>query len=231
MDVIPLSTPAPAPLSVHHIPARIMHDGPARVSAYFVPATVPDGLQLANFRGRALRGVSTPLPAGSCGLIFREVAGTDRRAAAGGSGVGGAQPRALSAAAAARAAVSAALSAKKRALAARRNEEEEAAAFAGSSSGGGGFMGDFSGDSDGDASGDGRGERGNDSGAGAGAEAGTGGGAAVPPPITSTARALAVDGVFSSVTRWTHDAPHTDHDVVPRALEWLAIAKALHEDE
>jgi hypothetical protein len=41
-------------------------------------------------------------------------------------------------------------------------------------------------------------------------------------------RAWVVDGTFKSITTWTHDTQFTEHSVVPRALEWLSVAKALH---
>jgi hypothetical protein len=41
-------------------------------------------------------------------------------------------------------------------------------------------------------------------------------------------RAWVVDGTFKSITTWTHDTQFTEHSVVPRALEWLSVADALH---
>lgn len=61
--------------SVHLLPAHIEHDGPARVSTYFLPRPddeAPDSDErLATFRGRLLRGTPIALPAGFEGRILR----------------------------------------------------------------------------------------------------------------------------------------------------------------
>ena len=46
--------------------------------------------------------------------------------------------------------------------------------------------------------------------------------------LSQIERAWVVDGTFKTITTWTHDTPYTEHDVLPRALEWLAVAHALH---
>ena len=42
-------------------------------------------------------------------------------------------------------------------------------------------------------------------------------------------RVWVIDGTFKTITTWTHDTPYTEHDVIPRALEFIAVSHALHE--
>ena len=42
-------------------------------------------------------------------------------------------------------------------------------------------------------------------------------------------RVWVIDGTFKTITTWTHDTPYTEHDVIPRALEFIAVSHALHD--
>ena len=73
-----LDAPACAADTVHRLPCRVEHDGPAPVRTYFAPraaaaedaaTTTTDGVLEASFRGRRLLGVREALPEGSTGLV------------------------------------------------------------------------------------------------------------------------------------------------------------------
>jgi hypothetical protein len=207
-----LLTPTTEEVVVHHIPCRIRYDGPAKVSTYFTPTRAADGAPgVAHFRGRELAGHASPLPAGVSGVVFRELVGGELAVALAGEGGGGGGAPAGGAAP-----PSSAVTAAQR-LALLDEEEEE----------GGGGGGDF----DGGFFGEGM--------DGSGSEAGGGGGeagASAPAPAaaaaaaTSATRVWAVDGRFRALTSWLHDAPATEHDLLPRALAWMKIAKQLHAE-
>ncbi|KAJ3020959.1 Ribonuclease H2 subunit C [Thoreauomyces humboldtii] len=62
--------------SLHLLPCKIHHTGPARVSSFFVPSSsssCEDNAKLtASFRGRGLQGVKVSVPDGYEGVIYRE---------------------------------------------------------------------------------------------------------------------------------------------------------------
>ncbi|KAG8462571.1 hypothetical protein KFE25_010396 [Diacronema lutheri] len=60
-----------AEVRVHHLPCRVKHTGPARVSTYFHPAERGDTESECTFRGRKLVGVRLPLPDGARGFVLR----------------------------------------------------------------------------------------------------------------------------------------------------------------
>jgi hypothetical protein len=212
---------APAPLcDVHHLPCHLSHDGSAKVSTYFLPKAAPGGGLVAHLRGRELAGLEAPLPAGVEGAVFRELQGSEL----------------VSATAAAAAAAA-------------------AAAPAQGSRGGGGGGGDDDlaedDDCDGLFGGGGMGSDGEGSGYGQDEDEGGGGGArraaaakapaaaaaaaAATPAAASAAsrpsgRVWALDARFTKVTTWQHDTPATEQDMLPRALEWMRLAAALHDD-
>ena len=86
--------------------------------------------------------------------------------------------------------------------------------------GGAGFFGDMGGEDseggDGESQGDGL-----EVGGG-----GRGGGGFLSSSVP--ARAWGVDGKFTKVTAWQHDTPATEHDIMPRALGWIALAQKIH---
>ena len=41
-------------------------------------------------------------------------------------------------------------------------------------------------------------------------------------------RVWTVDGKFSKVISWLHDVPATDHDLLPRALQWMKLSKTIN---
>lgn len=130
------------------------------------------------------------------------------------------------------------LSAAQQLMALDDDEEDDGEGF-GFGGGGGGFFGDFS---------DGEDLAGGDceddhtaaapSGGAAGSSPGASGTACVTPGGAgggsgaaagdTCARAWAVDGKFRTLTAWLHDVPASEHDTLPRALEWMAVARALH---
>jgi len=63
--VLPSSSKATPQLALHHLPCKIAHDGPARVSTFFMVSESAPGQLEAGFRGRRLLGARTPLPAGT----------------------------------------------------------------------------------------------------------------------------------------------------------------------
>ena len=65
-----------AKTTVQHLPCNIAFDGPADVSSRFI-ARGADGLEAA-FRGRKLKGLDVPLPAGTTGVVLDTSAGEAR---------------------------------------------------------------------------------------------------------------------------------------------------------
>lgn len=59
---------------VHHLPCKIKHTGPARVSSYFVVAERDAAESECTFRGRKLVGVRARVPEGACGLVLTHCA-------------------------------------------------------------------------------------------------------------------------------------------------------------
>ena len=236
--------------AVHHLPCSIRHDGAAKVSTFFVPEPAPAAgggaadaaadasapTLVAYFRGRRLDGTVVALPRGVTGAVLREVAAdaaaTDPAGAASmrtpaprGSGGGGGG-------------VSAAVLA---ALAAEDEDDDD------DGGGGGGLFdadfGDFGAeDDDGDGSGGGGALAGKKRSAAEAGLAGSASAAAAPAAAAAgkgggggggggggVQRAMVVDATFASLTCWQHERPSTDADLVPVALEWLELARALHE--
>ena len=77
MSTISIVTPAShATASVHLLPCHFSHDGPAKISTYFLPQAREGGLE-AHLRGRQLAGVELSLPPGVEGVIFRELQGAE----------------------------------------------------------------------------------------------------------------------------------------------------------
>jgi hypothetical protein len=207
-------TPTTESVSVHHVPCRLRYDGPAKVSTYFTPSRpAGGGPSVAHFRGRELVGHVSALPAGVSGVVFRELVGAELAVAKAGTCAASAPP---SGGGAAPAPPPAALTAAQRL--ALLDEEEEG--------GGGGFDGGFFGeDMDGSGSESG--------GGGGGGGGGDGGGAGAPgggPAASAPTRVWAVDGRFDSLTSWLHDAPATEHDLLPRAVSWMKTAQQLHAE-
>jgi len=66
--VLPSSNRTAPQLALHHLPCKIAHDGPARVSTFFMVSESAPGHLEAGFRGRRLLGTRTPLPAGTQGV-------------------------------------------------------------------------------------------------------------------------------------------------------------------
>ena len=46
--------------------------------------------------------------------------------------------------------------------------------------------------------------------------------------VGGASRMWAVDGRFTKITAWLHDTPATDHELVPRALQWMQLAQKIH---
>ena len=223
---LPRAGAAPPLCDVHHLPCHLAHDGSAKVSTYFLPrpAAGSGGGLAAHLRGRALAGLEAALPAGVEGAVFRELQGSELVSAA-------------AASAAAAAAAAAALGAS-----------------SSSGGGGGGEAGDDDDECEGLFGGGGMGSDGEGSGYGQGSDEGEGSGgfgsrkaaggarsgaaaaaaaAAATPAAAGAAgrpsgRVWALDARFTKVTTWQHDTPATVQDMLPRALEWMRVAAALH---
>ena len=213
MSTISIVTPAShATASVHLLPCHFSHDGPAKISTYFLPQAREGGLE-AHLRGRQLAGVELSLPPGVEGVIFRELQGAELVSAT-------AQAEAL------RGSSSAGGGA-----APPPEEEDEGAEYDGLFGGGGmdgsdcgsGYEGEAEERRGGAGAGGGKGGSGGRAGAGAGVGAGAGeaGGA--------SGRVWVRDARFAKITTWQHDQPATDQDMLPRALEWMRVAAALHQ--
>lgn len=65
-----------APSHAHLMPCEIQATGPALVSAYFKP-TAGAKSQEASFRGRGLKGMELPLPAGYSGAMLGDTVSAD----------------------------------------------------------------------------------------------------------------------------------------------------------
>lgn len=71
---------------------------------------------------------------------------------------------------------------------------------------------------------------------GSGLNTSTGGAGAMPPPDAAlpalsddgSHRNWVVEGSFRSATYWLHDTPPTAGDLLPRALDWMALNEAVH---
>ena len=237
---------APASAVLHHLPCSIAHDGAAKVSTYFLPEESGAGADTkltAYFRGRRLDGQVVELPRGVSGVILRELVGAEAAAAVADAGAEAAATPAKPGArgnAGGRTNASADVGAEDAACAAY------AAADADDSDGGlfGGGLGEFDfgggdddeADGDGDA-GSGAGGAGSAGGALAGSKrkapdtipAGKAGGAAGALAAAPAPRAMVVDARFEQVTSWLHDRAPGDSDLMAVALEWVEVARALHE--
>lgn len=57
--------------TLHHLPCKVLHDGPALVKDYFLisPSTTPNSERAASFRGRQLEGHVYKIPSGYRGVI------------------------------------------------------------------------------------------------------------------------------------------------------------------
>jgi hypothetical protein len=246
IHVVRPSVPASAVL--HHLPCSIAHDGAAKVSTYFLPEESGAGAErklTAYFRGRRLDGQVVPLPSGVSGVILRELVGAEAAAAVADAGASDAttppKPGARSDGRRSDVGVGADAAA------------EYAAADADDSGGGlfGGGLGEFDIGGDDDEDGDGKGRfapRGSRGDEDDGAEGGAGGAfsgskrkapdslparkagdAAGASSAAPAPRAMVVDARFEQVTSWLHDRAPGDSDLMAVALEWVEVARALHE--
>ena len=66
--------------NIHLLPCKIHHDGPARVSEYFMPQQINENdgetVYEASFRGRRLAGKKMELPSNVTGIILRQQSGS-----------------------------------------------------------------------------------------------------------------------------------------------------------
>jgi hypothetical protein len=213
---------ASAPLcDVHHLPCHFSHDGPAKVSTYFLPQAAPGGGLRAFLRGRELAGLEAALPAGVEGAILRELQGAELVSAAAEAGA---------AAAASAGGGSGSGSGGGGGQAEEEAEEEECDGLFG-----GGGMGSDAGSGYGqdDEEEAPRGAAAAKSASGSGSSSAAGAGAASAAAAAAAAsrpsgRVWAMDARFTKVTTWQHDTPATEHDMLPRALEWMRVAAVLH---
>ncbi len=190
---------------MHHLPCKLSHDGPAKVSAYFTPEAadgaractrparptrtpsrppfvVRTGKLTAYFRGRQLEGHIVKLPPGVVGFVAHETVAT-----------------------------SAMTPAKSSAAAALEEEDDD------SQDGDAGAFGGFADFDEEEFEEDKRG--------GGGRGAAPGGREDAPSGFV---RNWVVEGRFESATQWLRDRPPGEGDVLPSALEWVAAARALH---
>ena len=63
---------------------------------------------------------------------------------------------------------------------------------------------------------------------GGGSGGGGSGGSGASASAHAVRRVMVVDATFSSLTVWQHERPATDSDLVPTALEYIELARALH---
>jgi len=216
------------------------------VSTYFVPerntsaedssSSSSSSSQLtAYFRGRKLDGTSITLPSKVTGLILRESANTSSsdKGAVG-------TPDKLSSTGEDEHQISKSALA---ALMAEEDDEDEGGGGGGSSDGeiedGGGLWGSgmaiFMDEEDDEEA---RGGNGNsDKVAGKKRKAEDGDSSNAPSSSSSTSatasfapkREYQIDAKFSTLTSWSHDRPGTDHDLVNVAVEWIEVARVLHD--
>lgn len=258
MDRISVSTPRnPSEAVIHHIPCSINYDGVAKVSTYFVPermSSTDDSSSssshlTAYFRGRKLDGTSITLPTKVTGLILRESANasssdkeiigtpdklTSEKADGEEDEEGGKNPISKSTLAA---------------LIAEDDEDEDNNDKEGRGGGGGGGNSSDGGvedggglwgsgmamfmDEDDDEDNDGINR---DKMAGKKRKIEQDSSNIPSSSANSSSSSLAapkreyqIDANFSTLTSWHHDRPGTDHDLVPVALEWIEVARVLHD--
>jgi hypothetical protein len=259
MDRISVSTPRnPSEAVIHHIPCSINYDGVAKVSTYFVPermSSTDDSSSssshlTAYFRGRKLDGTSITLPTKVTGLILRESANasssdketigtpdklTSEKADGEEDEEGGKNPISKS--------TLAALIAEDDEDEDEDNNDKEGRGRGGggnSSDGGvedgGGLWGSGMAmfmDEDDDEDNDGI-NRDKMAGKKRKIEQDS---SNIPSSSTNSSssslaapkREYQIDANFSTLTSWHHDRPGTDHDLVPVALEWIEVARVLHD--
>merc|ERR1711907_61978 len=65
---------APRRCTLHRLPWEVCHDGPAKVSTFFMPEPMEnsEGVLRASFWGRGLRGQEVKLPAGYAGVVMEQ---------------------------------------------------------------------------------------------------------------------------------------------------------------
>lgn len=236
----------PSEAVVHHIPCSIKHDGVAKVSTYFVPerntsaedSSSSSSSQLtAYFRGRKLDGTSITLPSKVTGLILRESANTSSSD----KGAVGTPDKLSSSTGEDEHQISKSALA---ALMAEDDDEDEGGGGGGSSDGGiedgGGLWGSgmamFMDEEDDEEARGGN----SDKVAGKKRKAEDDVSSNAPSSSSSSAstsattsfapkREYQIDAKFSTLTSWSHDRPGTDHDLVNVAVEWIEVARVLHD--